>query len=271
MLEKVTDKDMLSNAIIKHIKKNVFTNSLLYSQEYDNEIKSNSLYIKECESNNMFLLKMRDSFAILYYYINDQTAFFKDMANLKEEIKGKKIVTEIAYKYGQDIDLIASMFYEMKFIKAINRVCLEKNSLNQIEISKLEDGIHLQNDLLDENTILKFLKENFDEYTGCIPLNSTIKKRTENGELLVLEEDFTRKTIGLLEYSTDNRLTIKHLAISKEYRGKGLAKFLLDTLSNKGKQIITWTTDGSEAEKIYIKNGFIKTTYKSIVLIYKEE
>ena len=132
-------------------------------------------------------------------------------------------------------------------------------------------GKILQNELINANNILSFLKENFNELTGCIPLINRIEKRIANNELLVIEEDFTRKTIGLLEYSSENKITIKHLAVSKEYRGKGIAKYLLNTLSSQNKPIITWTTSGSDAEKIYRNNGFMRTTYKSVVLLFEGE
>ena len=271
MLNRVTDRNMLSSTIIKHMRKNVFTNCLLYSQEYEAEIESGSLFVKEYPSDNLFMLKMRDDFAILYFYINDQSAFFNDMNDIKNEAKGKKLVTEIAYKEEYEIEILTSMFLEMNFNVSLNRVCLEKNSIGQASEVGLIDGIHLQNELINANNILSFLKENFNELTGCIPLINRIEKRIANNELLVIEEDFTRKTIGLLEYSSANKITIKHLAVSKEYRGKGIAKYLLNTLSSQNKPIITWTTSGSDAEKIYRNNGFMRTTYKSVVLLFEGE
>ena len=177
MLEKVTDKNMLSQIIIKHIKKNVSTNCLLYTQEHEIEINANSLFIKEYPSDNMFLIKMRDNFAILYFYINDSSAFFDDMKDIKLELKGKKIVTEIAYKEGQNIDDMVNLFLNAGFKKSINRVCLEKNNKGFTDELKLPDGIHLQSELINENGVLNFIKENFDELTGCVPLISMIRRR----------------------------------------------------------------------------------------------
>ena len=271
MIEKITDKNILSKMIFKHMKKNVFTNCILFSQEYDSEIEAGSLFMKEYSSDNLILIKMRNDFAIIYFYINSQDEFFNDIDDLKKELNGKKIVTEIAYKEGQDIDFIVSMFLQMNFSVSLNRICLENNRCGQTSEMPLIEGIHLQQELIDSNNILNFLKDNFNEYTGCIPPINIIKKRIDNNELLVLEEDFVRKTIGVLEYSEDNRITIKHLAISEDYRGKGLANFLLNILSSQNKAIITWTTSGSDAEKVYIKNRFMKTIYKSVVLMYEGE
>lgn len=271
MLEKVTNKNVLSSTIIRHIKKDVFTNCLLYSQEHELEIEAGTLFIKEYPSNNLFMLKMRENFAILNFYINDKNAFLNDIAELETELNGKKIVVEIAYKYGQSIDEYISLFTKSFFAVSLNRECLEKNNVGASNELNLLDGLHLQRELINVKGVLDFLKENFNEFTGCIPSIGVIEKRASNNELLVLEENFTRKIVGVLEYSADNKVTIKHLAIAKDYRGKGLAKYLLNLLSSQNKPIVTWTTSNSEAEKIYANNGFLKTSYKSTVLMYGGE
>ena len=246
MLEKVTDKNLLSKAIFKHIKKDVFTNCFLSSREFDEEIESGTLYVIEYQSNNLYLLKDRGEFITLYFYLNEKNAIGAEIDDIKAKLGCKKIV--------------------------LNRVCLERNKENIADEGK-PSKIKVKESFINEDTenIIKFLQENFDRYTGCIPNINTIKNRVLNNEIYVLEDEASN-IIGLLEFNLDKKTTIKHLAIAEKYRGHGLAKYLISLLSlNQNNTIITWTTINSDAERLYRNIGFVDTTYKSTVLIYEGE
>ena len=269
MLEKVTDKNLLSKSIFKHIEKNVFTNCFLTSKEFDEEIESGTLFVKEYQSNNLYLLKDRDEYVIMYFYINNKKAIGIEINDIKKEFENKKIVIEIAYKEKQTI---SDSFEQIGFKKILNRVCLEKEKTIVNDITE-STGFSIRDAFNDGDAekIAKFLQNNFNKFTGCIPNINTINNRIANNEIYVLEDE-TSNIVGLLEFSIGNKLIIKHLAISEEYRGRGLAKYLISLLSlNQNKDITTWTAVNSDAERLYRKNGFVDTEYKSTVLIYEEE
>ena len=269
MLEKVTDKNLLSKAIFKHIKKDVFTNCFLSSREFDEEIESGTLYVIEYQSNNLYLLKDRGEFITLYFYLNEKNAIGAEIDDIKAKLGCKKIVLEIAHKEGQTI---TELFEQIGFKTVLNRVCLERDKDNIADEGK-PSKIKVKESFINEDTenIIKFLQENFDRYTGCIPNINTIKNRVLNNEIYVLEDEASN-IIGLLEFNLDKKTTIKHLAIAEKYRGHGLAKYLISLLSlNQNKTIITWTTINSDAERLYRNIGFVDTTYKSTVLIYEGE
>lgn len=263
MIKKIDDLKALSSIVFSHIKKNVITNTFLTSFEYQNEIVSHTLsYIEFDDSNNLYLIRERKNHIILNYYINDISFLKNELSIINNLFNDKIIVVEIPYKEELLADNVKSIFEECSYKFKINRIKMIK----EFENSNYGGEIAFKNES-ESDIINRFLTNNFDEYTGCIPNIKTIEQRIKNNEIITIKED--NKIIGLLEFSNDAQyVLIKHLAIDENHRNKGLASSLINQLLKiSSKSICTWTTLGSNAEKMYEKNGFYKSNYKSLVLI----
>ena len=274
MLEAVTNKNELSKLVFKHIKKNVLTNCFLSSKDYEREIENGTLLFKEYESNNLYIIKKRDGFIVLYYYINDDSSLKSELERIKKEIGDNKIVIEVAYEETNDYQV--KMFEKIGFEIILNRVNLHLvNRCLEFPPNQWDDIIIKEQFNLDEDSkqVFNFIKNNFNIITGCIPSVNEIKSRILENEIKALIDKNSNNIIGVLEFNKDNdkKVTIKHLAVLNDYRGKGIGSYLLRHIQMYYDVINVWTTINSEAERLYIKNGFAKTKYKSVVLIDKGE
>ena len=274
MLEYITDKKTLSDLIFKHLGRDLLTNCYLSIKEFLDELEQNTLVYKEFKKN-LYILKEREDFAILYYYICDVESAKNELEELKSMLHYKIIVTEFAYKDDPTLEeKTLKLFESSKYYISLRRTNLENKNETYLDTTCSFDNIEWKYDFdkkEDAIRIRDFLVENFNKITGCIPTIATIENKIEANLFYVLEDISLNKIVGVLEFDLDRVSTIKHLAIAQEYRGKGLGKLLVNKMINNGKGVNVWTTSNSEAEQFYKNNGFIETGYKSIVLINEEE
>ena len=274
MLDIIDNKNMLSNLMINHLGKNLITNCYLSIKEFEDEIELKTLMYREFPTGNLYILKYREDFMILYYYINRADSVKNEFNEIKSIFDNKKIVVEIPYREELQLEEVLDLFDELGFSLSLKRINLEHQiearldttcPYSEIEWKYFFDSIE------DSTRIREFLLDNFDKYTGCIPLKETIMKKIESNYFYVLENVESKEIVGVLEFDLGRTTTIKHLAVSKEYRGKGLGRLLINMMLNTNKNVNVWTTFSSDAEQFYKNNGFVTTEYKSAVLIYEGE
>ena len=253
----------LSFLVMKHLRKGVFTNFFMGKEEAIEYINHKMMYYHS-EIDFLLLIREYDNRYVINFYLNDYLSadeFWKFLNTLS-----KKVVIEIPYK-KDNIEMINSFEAKLKengFSKLVDRVKL---------IRKSEESTQLNNQnirfvtLDDYEKVKNIFKESFDEYYGCIPTDEIIKKNIEEQKIIGIYDE--ENLVGILRFDDSSKgVTIKHLAIKSEYRGKGYGKMLVEhlTIIFNDKRIDTWTgKENKAAIKVYEDCGLKLDNYESIV------
>lgn len=280
-MNKVNNYQEISKLIFANLKKDVITNTFLAKKEFENEILNGNLYYSLI-NNGVLIIRDRKDYIIINYYLNDVNNK-ENIVTLKNEIQNiykysevedKKIVIEVVgkeecnEKYLQQVNL----FMQIGLHVAIKRVRLSKkldiNSLSVDNVEILEPNIKFcEEDDIQE--ILEILRENFDKYYGCIPDIEFLRNEIKNKNFF--KYTTTDKIIGILQIKNSSKSSeIRHLAVKKEHRNKGVAKKLIEKYDKeiKTNNKTVWTgVENKVAQGIYEKNGYLKDGYVSTVFM----
>lgn len=251
---KINNFEELNKLISMHLKRGVFTNCFISKEEYEEEIKNETLFYHAYDGGLLIFRKMDGYYKMNFYIVNpeiDLDINFNDI-----------VVTEIVCKPEFDCCKIIELFNKNGMSLKLKRVRLsnENNNIN-IESSNVEKA-----NLKDYEKIIKLLRENFDKYIGCIPSEQNLKLDIAKGNFYCYEGN--EEILGILHI--DNKANIKHLAVDGNYRGKGIAKMLLSKyLQDVGNcKKYVWTGENNEAAKnTYFSMGYKLDGYVSYVLM----
>lgn len=254
---KIDRYETISKLILKEFKKGVITNNFLTKADLENEILNCSLYAHKF-AGGLLILRKRERHYILNYYINN-TDINIDKAFLKD------VVVEVVSRKNDDNESVISYFERQGYEICLERVRYVNNFCENVSFVA-QNGIEMCKDV-DVDNIMQILKENFNEYTGCIPLRSSLLRDIENENIYVYKKE---KIEGILHFKEEKNLSeIKHLVVLKTERNKKIAtkllnRYLYDTCEKKKR---VWTgKDNTIARKFYEKNGYELDGYTSIVL-----
>lgn len=254
---KIDRYETISTLILKQIKKGVITNNFLTKEILENEIANNSLYAYQFDGG-LLLLRERKEHYILNYYINNIDI------NIDEDF-GKDVVVEIVNRENDNNEKIISYFQKQEYTTCLKRVRYVNNFCGNV--SCIESSEIQMCKSVDADEVMQIFAENFDAYTGCIPLMNSLLKYIENENIYVYKKE---KVEGVLHVEKGkNSSEIKHLAVLKTERNKGIATKLVNKyMSNIDvKKKTVWTgEDNIFARKFYEKNGYQLDGYTSIVL-----
>lgn len=255
-MKRINDYNELNSLIMSQLRKGVFTNCFISKEEFERDIKNGNLFYDSYENVLLLFRKMEDYFK-MNFYINDVT----DFINLSyQDVIVCEVVSPPNCDYTPVVDFLnkSGMKQKTQRVRLIN----VNNNAGQ-EILNIEKG-----NLKDYDEIVKLFYENFDKYIGCIPSNDDIQLDIINKNIYCYKED--NKVVGILQISNKNGVSlIKHLAVSSNYRRKGIAKslvsqYLLDTRNFKK---YVWTGANNEvAQNTYFSVGYKADGYISYVL-----
>ena len=252
-MEKINNFDELNGLISKHLKKGVYTNCFISKEEFEEEIKNETLFYHEYDGGLLLFRKMEDYIKMNFYINNPEI----DLDIKFEEV----VVTEIVCKPEFDCSKIIDLFKKNGMKLRLKRVRLLKEDSNIDTTSSNVEKVKLK----DYEKIVKLLRENFDKYIGCIPSEQKLKSDIESGNFYCYIEN--GEILGILHIA--NKTNIKHLAVDKEYRGRGIAKAILNTYLSDvgdGKKYV-WTGENNEAAlSTYCSVGYKLDGYVSYVL-----
>ena len=117
----------------------------------------------------------------------------------------------------------------------------------------------------DPEALLGLLYACFSSLTGCLPDRAELNADLAEGRLLAAEG-------GLIRWRQKGKTSeIRHLAVSPDCRGKGLAKALVTAYLNReeGKLCRVWTgADNAPALRVYHGFGYAEDGWESLVLLY---
>lgn len=256
-MNQVKTYDEISEAIKEHFKVGVVTNCFLTEEEYKREIKNKTLYVIN-EANYLIVLREREGHYKLNYYINQ-------MEKLKIKLDKPVVVEIIKRPYDKNFEIIKEIFTDSCFVKILER---ERYTLDNIENLKCEYKYKIEickREDIDE--IMEILKNNFDEYTGCVPTTEEIEEEIGKQNIYCMKKQ--NEMAGILHMKSTRAYTeVKHLAVNERYRKQGIADELVKKLIETNKKITVWTgKENRPAQRTYEKNGFKKDGWTSMVFL----
>lgn len=255
---KIDRYETISKLILSEFKKGVATNNFLSKEDLEAEIKNGSLYAHKFDGG-LLILRERENHYVLNYYINNfDTSIDKTFL--------KDVVVEIVSREERDsskeiVSYFKSQGYEicLERVRYVNNFCenVSCDVTDKIQLCKSEDS----------SFAMQMLKENFNPYTGCIPIMDSFLKDIECGNVYIYKND---KIEGLLHVRKGKVSSeIKHLVVFESERNKGIATKLVSRyfLDDTAKKKTVWTgKENVAARKFYEKVGYELDGYKSVVL-----
>ena len=252
-MKKINNFEELNKLISAHLKKGVYTNCFISKEEFEQEIKSESLFYHIYGGGLLIFRKMEDYYKMNFYINNPEIDLDINFENI--------LVTEVVCKPETECDNIIELFEKNGMSLKLKRVRLLNDSnnvgLNNINVEKAN--------LKDYEKIIKLFEENFDKYIGCIPTKQKLIADIKKGNFYCYKEN--EKILGVLHI--DNKANIKHLAVDSDFRGKGIAKailgkYLLD--AGECKKYVWTGEDNDAAKKTYLSMDYKLDGYVSYVL-----
>lgn len=229
----------LDNILNLYNKKNLYNSTLPPLYIIDEEIKNKNIYISNNKSGSLLLINRHEWF--------DCYLFIKDI-DFKIELSYNLPIVFTCYGFSEniqeeiDIDLYRFLiknfkfyakwqYYEKKIILNTNK---NKCSNFVFKIANLNDAMYIKN-ILDKN--LKKLGR-------IIPTINQIKIHIYKNEIFLVKDKFTNEILGVKIIKYNGRTATDHgIAVIDKCRGKGVAKFLLNSFFEYIKNIGIIRTD----------------------------
>lgn len=256
-MNQIKNIKVLDEIIKKYFVKNTITNNYILPNVYLNYINSSKLFFAENGTNASIIVE-KENFYQLYYYINNRDELIKLNLN-------KPMVMEILYRGDTQKPIEIFNYWE----KCGFKQHLVRDNLmagfNQIKFpSKCNSDLVIKYiDSEKELIFTKTLIENtLDKYTGNILSYDEILDYMKKKNIICAY--YEGIMCGILQFEIKNNVVwLGHIAVSPEFRGKGIAKELIreyilanSTLTNCRYQL--WVIkDNANAMILYQKFGFV--------------
>ena len=219
--------------------------------------KGNLFYIKSSE--NLFFLEKENDFYRIYYFLVDSTVLTNNILALDLpvviEYPYKNKLTE---KQRNEIYLIEKLGLHLGRESA--RMCAKPNNLSIINNS-VSDGLNIKYADIDETDIIEHnLNNTFDKIYAFLPNTNELKKIIE--EKRILTAYYKNDLVGIINMEIcKNTAWIRHIMVSKAYRGKGVGWILLNEYHKLFKdnvnEFMHWVDlDNKSAISMYKKAGY---------------
>jgi GNAT superfamily N-acetyltransferase len=253
----ITDLETLEVLWQKHFVKNTITNNYLLPNAYKELITTKKLSFIQGR-NNIYLLVEKNGFYRLFYFINN----FNEILNLDAD---KPVVMEILYRgESRKPNDIFNFWKKSGFKQHLTRDNLVA-SYKQLSVPD-EKFAGIKWKFVSTEPEIAFTKElldnSLDKYTGDeLSLEEVSGFADKKNIICVYWEN---KLAGALQFEIKNNVIwLGHIAVSHEFRGKGIAKELVKVFIDINK--VTTSTryqlwviqDNLSAVRLYNKFGFI--------------
>lgn len=265
-MELLLDVSFVDKVFENYFQKSTLSNNYMLKDEYLTHIENERIYFDIDDINVFFYLK-KNGFFRLYYFINTPEKSYP----FENELP---LVLEILYR-GEKNFPIAHQYYWLRsgFSSHLSRDCyfLKNKNLERypsdgtIKIGKAESPS-------DFTYAKKLIDLNLDLYTGDNLGEAEIAHFADQG--LIFLSTLDGQPCGMLQAENKNNIFwLGHLVVDENYRGKGIAKALVEAYISEGiqaacNQLQLWVIqDNSAAVHLYKKYGFVylnKSTYSML-------
>ena len=256
-MEPITDNELLNEIIRDYFLKKTITNNYLLPEAYANYIAEEKLYFTASGSNVCLFLE-KQGFYQLYYYVNNQNEYLSVDA-------GKPVVMEILYRgEAQKPQGIITYWEKCGFRQHLIRdnmtatfsqLMLPTESVHNVELKYAESS--------EETMFVKQLLENsLDKYTGDILSYNEIHEYVQKKNVICAL--WNGRLGGALQFEIKNNVAwLGHVAVSDEFRGKGIANelvkfYIVENAKGQDTKYQLWVIQNNiGATNLYRKFGFI--------------
>lgn len=257
-MERIESYETLSRRVSAHLKRGVRCNGLVTQARFAPLAAEGRLYAQETP-DALLLLQDWESHHRLHFFLHDLDK------PLGLEDTPQPVVTEIPFR-PRDTELqeAASYLETQGFRRLFTRCRLARGAgegedpAGAVTIAAPQDAQRVQ----------ALLRESFSPLTGCLPDQRELSEALDEGRVLLLEEDGT--LLGLLHYTLEGKSSeVRHLALRREHRGRGLTRPLLArylALTAEKKHLVWAREDYPAARCSYEALGYAPDGWKSIVL-----
>lgn len=248
----------LNAMIMRQFRRGMVTNSFLSKEEYESEIAHGTLVYQEFE-NGLFIHRMRESHAILNFWLNDGFAWenLRFSPNTVLEIPHRERDTGLI----KAVEMWKNVGFSSEFLRE-RMVCsdfCDNFAETDIKYAKPDEF----------ETVKALLYENFSPLTGCLPTDGVIMRNIEEGEILLYK--INHNPLGLLHFTKDSKRTeLRHLCVKKASRGQGIGRELVyefNRITNGMTRHIWVRNDNLPALMLYKNCGYRADGMTSDVLI----
>lgn len=263
----VPDIESLNKILKDYFVKNTFTNNYLLSDAYHHFIAEKKIYCILTNSNACIIHK-KDGFLQIYYYVNN----FSELFTFPNE---KPLVMEILYRgESQKPHLILEYWKSCGFKQHLIRDTMILSYSNAILPHGIDEKITIKFAESDEEIVYtqKTIEGTFDKYTGDILSFDEVSLLVNKHNVVCAYYD--NVLCGILQFEhRNNQVYLGHIAVSSEFRGKGIANalvrsYIVDNASHPNTKYNLWVIqDNSAAVSLYQKFGFVYGNKSSVSLL----
>jgi len=243
------------------MKPGVITNNFVSASEYRVEISSGSLYVHEWHGG-LLIIRRRNVPNLLTFYLHDLDTSPGIALPLDT-------VTEIPQKPADVSSVPAAVKYwsRLGFRPVFERIRLTRRP----DLSADSNGC-LHNvcpaDPGDLPEILTLLHSSFDQRTGCLPDEATLRGDIESGTVLCVKD---QAILGILRVTArTGTVEVRHLAVREDARSRGVARSLVGAFAERygDNRCVVWMREGlAPAMKTYTAAGFAPDGRRTVVLV----
>ncbi len=257
-MEQIKSYKLLSQRVSAHLTRGVRCNVLVTQAQFAPLAATGRLYVQET-SAALLLLQDWESHYRLHFFLHDVGKALS-LAGLS-----KPVVAEIPFR-PRDTGLqeAASYLETQGFRRLFTRCRLIRGAGDQA----LPAGAVRTAGPQDAQRVQALLRESFSPLTGCLPDQRELEEALDQGRFLLLEENGT--LLGLLHYTLEGKSSeIRHLALRREVRGRGLTRPLLTQYLARTaeKKHLVWARESYQAaQNAYEALGYAPDGWRSIVL-----
>jgi ribosomal protein S18 acetylase RimI-like enzyme len=251
----VENVSLVNDLVEKYFKKDTWSNNYMLQYEYVNHIQRKKLFYLQQDKNVYFFLD-RDGFYRLYYFINEPEKYFTSLEKvpivLEFLYRGEKYFPKTQQEFWFKSGFKSHLTRDCYFLKNIDTFDYLSNNCITIQIAQTNDEFQFVKKLIDQD---------LDLYTGDNLSLDEIRNFAKNECIFIAYMD--EVPCGFLQAELkNNTFWLGHIVVDSKFRGKGIAKALVNHYINKGRirkcnQFQLWVIqDNYLAVDLYKKSGF---------------
>lgn len=220
--------------IMKYFRRGIVTNNFLTPADYRAEIAEGRLYYTAGDS--LVLYVRRDGFYNIYFYATPELGL-GELPKVRLICEASKRSCEILKRQNA-----VPIFDRLRLEYTNNTVLARRGAVFEAHP--------------EASAVYSLLSESFDAQTAFLPTLTQLSEECENGFVRAYPSGGAPKAV--LRYGVSGKkAVIKHLCVSKNARGKGLARGLLETLIGEHDKCEVHTScENSAASSLYKSLGF---------------
>jgi len=292
-MKPIRSLDELSPLLMGQLKKGVVANAAFHTAGFESEIKAGTLFA-ESIPGGLILLRRREGFWRMSFYLQpeaeltalelpDQTVMEiparpRDIA-LKQwetrwEARGFRLLFSrqrmALTQRSADAETGADRAVRSDFAAGSGcEVCDDRKAGSDCApYFDYEVRLAVQS---DRDEVRRLMEENYDRRTACLPMDDELAGDIASQSVWLAA--YRGRVCGFLRLIREKRtVEVRQIAVSAEFRGRGIAGALLDQMYlGEGQRGHVWVAQNNAAAlRLYESFGFVSDGWTSTVWLYEK-